>query len=617
MSGRIVPTPHADRASCPPWLMWSLTIAVGVVLAVAVQAAFATRLPPTSGHLLGFGLGLLAMIGLPSLSLRLLARVLLFVSALGLVRFSLISGSIATGGQGLLLWLVAAVFVLVLSDRVGTEADAPLGGPGASVAPRPWTTIRSAGAVAAVVLLAAVVLAPVLLPYVGNAVEPGEGATLDPTASESSILRATDSLDMTSRPELTDEVVFTVDTDRATFWRGQTFDVWDGSHWTRSDDRFVPLASLDTPQLADDDLGARGSDVVEQRFRLEAPYSDVVYAVPTAVQIDIDRPVRQRADGTLQSAPLGRGATYSVTSRRIPLSAERLRSVDGDIPESVRAQYAAAPVATERVLAAATEVTAGATTQYDKILALQAWMGDRVEYALDAPLAPRGVDVVDHFLFEAEQGWCEQIASSLVVLARANGIPARLVSGYVPGDQDPVTGQFTVRQRDAHAWAEVWFPEVGWVPFDPTADVPLAGDDRSEPTIGEWLQDHLVVIGLCVGAVVLLAGPVRLLLRRTRARRAARPVGWSAVADRRLDDLGARVGRRRGGHETASAYADVLAQRYGDERLVRAGRLIDDATYAQHPPDPVRQAEVDAVLAEVAARPVPDPDDAAVPAGAG
>jgi transglutaminase-like putative cysteine protease len=610
VSGLVVPTAHADRQSCPPWLKWSLTVAVSLALAVAVQSAFVERVGPASGFLLGFGVGVLAMIGLPSLSLRLLARVLLLISALGLVRFGLVSGSLATGGQALLAWLVAAVFVLVLAHRVGVEAARPLGAPrgGAPSPASPWATIRSGAVVAAIVLLAAIVLGPVLLPYVGDAVEPGRGATLDPTAGDSSILRSTDSLDMTSRPDLTDEVVFTVQTDRATFWRGQTFDVWDGSRWTRSDSGFVPLAGPDRPRLADDDLGARGSDVVEQRFRLEVPYSDILYAVPTAVEFQVDRPVRQRADGTLQSAPLGRGATYTVTSRRIPLTAERLRSVEGEIPAEVRRQYAQPPVATPRVLAAAEEATAGATTQYDRILAIEDWMAKRVEYSLDAPLAPKGVDVVDHFLFEAEQGWCEQIASSVVVLARAEGIPARLVTGYVPGDRDPVTGQFTVRERDAHAWAEVWFPEVGWVPFDPTADVPLAGEDRPEPTIGAWIADHLIVIGLVVAALVLLAGPTRRFVRRLRARRAERPVGWVAVADRRLDELGARAERLRAPHETATAYAAALAERYGDARLGAVGRAIDVATFASRPPDGDRQAEVDAILAELTAAPVPDLD---------
>jgi transglutaminase-like putative cysteine protease len=626
MSGRVVPTAHPDRAGCPRWLQLALSGAVAVALAVSFQVSFADRFSPAAGYSLGFGIGVLAMVGLPSISIRLLARVLLFISALGLVRFGLISGSIATGGQGLLLWLVAAVFVLVLSDRVGTDASAPLadgdgggsvgaGGPASTGSPRPSTTIRSAALVAGLVLLVAIVLAPVLLPYVGDAVEPGQGATLDAMETDSSILRSTDSLDMTTRPELTDEVVMTVDSDRATFWRGQTFDVWDGRSWTRSDPRFIPLAGPDEPQLGAEDLGARGTDVVEQRFRIEAPFSDIVYAVPTAVEVQIDRPLRQRADGTLESAPLGRGATYSVTSRRNPLTVEQLRAASGEIPAEVRQQYAQEPVMTDRVREAALDVTAGETTQYDQVLALQAWMGERVEYSLDAPLAPKGVDVVDHFLFEAEEGWCEQIASSLVVLARANGIPARLVTGYVPGDHDPVTGQFTVRMRDAHAWAEVWFPEVGWVPFDPTADVPLAGDDQSDPTIGQWIQDHLVVIGLAVAAIVLLIGPVRMFVRRRRAQRAARPVGWPAAADHRLDALGARVDRPRLDHETATAYARALALRYGDDRLVAAGTVIDDATYAPLVPGPAVLAEVDALLDELAAAPVPEPEPEPVAIG--
>ena len=90
------------------------------------------------------------------------------------------------------------------------------------------------------------------------------------------------------------------------------------------------------------------------------------------------------------------------------------------------------------------------------------------------------------------------------------------------------------------------------------------------------------------------------------------------MADHRLLDLGARVGRPRQERETASAYAVVLAQRYGDERLVAAGQTIDDATYAQEPPDPERQAAVDVLLAEVAAGPVPDPVPAVgEPVGAG
>ena len=62
------------------------------------------------------------------------------------------------------------------------------------------------------------------------------------------------------------------------------------------------------------------------------------------------------------------------------------------------------------------------------------------------------------------------------MLARSVGIPARLATGFVPGEKDGLSGRFVVRERDAHVWTEVYFPGVGWQGFDPTASVPLAGE---------------------------------------------------------------------------------------------------------------------------------------------
>lgn len=77
----------------------------------------------------------------------------------------------------------------------------------------------------------------------------------------------------------------------------------------------------------------------------------------------------------------------------------------------------------------------------------------------------------DEFWFDRKQGFCEHIASSFVILMRALDIPARVVTGYHGGERNPVDGLWTVRQSDAHAWAEVWMPERGWTRIDPTAHV--------------------------------------------------------------------------------------------------------------------------------------------------
>jgi hypothetical protein len=78
------------------------------------------------------------------------------------------------------------------------------------------------------------------------------------------------------------------------------------------------------------------------------------------------------------------------------------------------------------------------------------------------------MDAVEYFLFEQRRGYCEQFSSSLAVMARSLGIPARVATGYAPGEYNPFTGYYDVRASDAHAWVEVYFPGYGWSTFDPT-----------------------------------------------------------------------------------------------------------------------------------------------------
>ena len=90
-------------------------------------------------------------------------------------------------------------------------------------------------------------------------------------------------------------------------------------------------------------------------------------------------------------------------------------------------------------------------------------------YSLTPPPLPR--DAVDQFLFETREGFCEHFANAFVILMRAAGIPARIVTGYQGGEYNRVAEYMTIRQRDAHAWAEVYDEQRGWVRVDPTAAV--------------------------------------------------------------------------------------------------------------------------------------------------
>ena len=120
------------------------------------------------------------------------------------------------------------------------------------------------------------------------------------------------------------------------------------------------------------------------------------------------------------------------------------------------------------------ELAAEWQTQYKKPeaiadAALRYFRTESFFYTLRPPLL--GENAVDDFLFNTRRGFCEHYASAFVVLMRAAGVPARVVTGYQGGEINPVDGYLTVRQSDAHAWAEIWVADKGWLRVDPTAAV--------------------------------------------------------------------------------------------------------------------------------------------------
>jgi transglutaminase-like putative cysteine protease len=350
------------------------------------------------------------------------------------------------------------------------------------------------------------------------------------------------------------------------------------------------------------DVGAVSGRSMRQTFHVETGFTNVVFAAPSPVSVQTDKVLQERADGTLTLfSGFGKGATYTVTSRSLLPTAAVLRASNRQpVPAGVRQQFAQQSLhVTERVQELARRITASAPTAYDKIRAIEAWLSTHVKYSINAPLAPHGVDVVDDFLFRSRVGWCEQVASSLVVLARTVGIPARLATGFVPGQRDAITGQFVVRERDAHAWAEIYFPGVGWQPFDPTASVPLAGDAT---TNGSWVQtarNHAIEFGLLAAALVLLVIGAPGLLDRIRRRLERRRAGWSARSFARLERIGRRAGRPRARSETPREYAAALAVHLNDERVRIVGATLDADTFSASGASASARADAEAVLSSL------------------
>jgi hypothetical protein len=213
------------------------------------------------------------------------------------------------------------------------------------------------------------------------------------------------------------------------------------------------------------------------------------------------------------------------------------------------------------VQALARVVTAGAATTYDQVEALIAWMGANTRYSTDIPPLPPGADTVDEFLFGNRVGFCEQISTSLAVMLRSLGIPAREAVGYVPGPYNPITDLYEVQGQDAHAWVQVWIPGHGWQSFDPTAAVPLANPAPGATAlkaVGRALSRiPIVPTGAAAGAVVAAV----MLLRWRRNR----PATWAEDLARRIERAGRRAGRPRAPAETIAEYARALDRLSGKE----------------------------------------------------
>jgi len=192
----------------------------------------------------------------------------------------------------------------------------------------------------------------------------------------------------------------------------------------------------------------------------------------------------QAADVSMLSAlrTLGRNQSYTLVSLISAATARQLRAASDEYPTWVMERYLQLPAGLpRRVRTLSHELIIGASTPYDKAEAIQNYLR-RITYDQYVTAPPPGEDVVDWFLFENRRGYCDYYASAMVVLCRASGIPARIAQGYAPGEYNPGSRIYQVRQLDAHAWAEVYFPGYGWIPFEPTSSEPLlarAGEGES------------------------------------------------------------------------------------------------------------------------------------------
>lgn len=168
---------------------------------------------------------------------------------------------------------------------------------------------------------------------------------------------------------------------------------------------------------------------------------------------------------------------YEGISNLPTIAPAQLRKAGAIYPDSIRETYLQLPKPPQidpRIKKLADDVTSKSKNEYDKAASLEAYLKTHYVYTLDLT-GPETDDPLAQFLFVRRAGHCEYFAAAMTVMLRAEGIPARYVTGFLAGEYNDLGGDYIVRESDAHTWVEVYFPNYGWLTFDPT---PAATEKR-------------------------------------------------------------------------------------------------------------------------------------------
>jgi transglutaminase-like putative cysteine protease len=272
----------------------------------------------------------------------------------------------------------------------------------------------------------------------------------------------TDAIRLGQSPNLADRVVMTVDAQQGRFWRAVAYDFYTGNGFRTTETDKVDKVS---PAVL-------GREKFDASFELLVPQQNLLFAANEPVRASVPYQFQTGADKTYSTAlRSARGApvSYTVTSYVSVADKAALRRASGTYPDYIRQKYLQLPsTLPQRVRDLAHKVAGDQADPYDKAEVIESFLRTTYRYAPSVRAPPPGRDPVDFFLFDLKEDFCEYFASSMVVMLRELGVPARLVEGYTAGTLDPATGRFVVKELDAHAWVEVYFPLYGWIEFEPT-----------------------------------------------------------------------------------------------------------------------------------------------------
>jgi transglutaminase-like putative cysteine protease len=368
-----------------------------------------------------------------------------------------------------------------------------------------------------------------------------------------------------------DAIVARIDGPSPEYLRGAVYDAYDYRHWKMTPPRRELVKVRATPG---------GTTHIE--LDKSAPVgSDLRWFVPPSA-CAFDHDVEADAFGVIRRASGDRELRYS-TSGCSPAPVLPPTSVDVQMMESTRAA--------ETIATMAAEWTAGATTDRDKLKRIHHELA-KYEYSLDVPRFAM-VDPIVDFLTIHKAGHCEYFASAMVLMARSQGIPARVIGGFRTSEINPITHQTIVRDRHAHAWVEAWYDDA-WHAWDPTPASSGPGLARSfldhVGDLSSLAWERLTSIGplgyalILLGfiAVLLVVRSIGNFLTRPRRRRIQQAMDRPLPCFEALTEALAKVGFQRDESEPIESFAariphDEIAAALTAYAAFRYGGIGDEA----------------------------------------
>ena len=257
------------------------------------------------------------------------------------------------------------------------------------------------------------------------------------------------------------------------YFRGVALDTFDNQVWTKARSSSKVEFIKNDRDLIQVDYPASRENLSIQTIYLEPLDTPVLFALPRVVGVQGNFPVLSKDTyGAITYQRSNERVSYKVVSDRGLPSAEVLRGDDEPYTNEVQ-NYRSLPASYDpRIAQLAAQITENAGNRYDKARAMENYLQNSFGYTLEQKAGGR--EPLASFLFDVREGHCEYFATAMAVMLRTQGIATRIVNGFHGGEYNDAADVTVVRQRNAHAWVEVYFPkEDVWVPFDPT---PFGGE---------------------------------------------------------------------------------------------------------------------------------------------